>query len=262
MQALRNRVQGPRNQEEFDREASIITRGQRIPGDDLDDVLREIQSGAQFEELSESAGDFSEPDSKDEKLRIANAQAEIVKAATPQPAMEIPAEILDVLKSPERQELLEVARSLRRSHEHARTLLFLTPVGKIRCTVNWMSCRPDQINAMSMFFVKTRADSLAFIPDPGAVFDIAFEGREGHVKVVCLAEPQRLYPGVDLLCFMPHNSLVEKNGQLADGAPSVVSGKPSTEIVDGEPVAKGEQPLQKSAFSQSGHLDFDLPRPQ
>jgi hypothetical protein len=181
--------------------------------------------------------------------------------APSKPTGDIPVEILDVLKSPDRQELVEVAQLLRRSQYHSQTMLFVTPLGDIKCTVNWMSCSPHQINPNSMFFVKTRANTLAFIPKPGAEFDIAFEGAKGSARVVCLAEPLRLYPGVDLLCFMPHTPFVEKTGQLKDGAPSVVSGKPATAVIDDEPVVDGEQPMRKEAFSIRQSVDFDKVRP-
>lgn len=258
MTSLKNRVKGPRTQEEFDREASMISRGARIPGDDLDEILNVIREGDCIEELDD--------DNMSESLVLPIA-AEKPIALAPQghsvtPAQDIPVEILDVLNSAERNELMEVARQLRRSQEHERTLLFITPVGAIKCTVNWMSCQPKDISTSSMFFVKTRANALAFIPNPGAVFDISFEGYPGRTKVMCLAEPQRLYPGVDLLCFMPHTPGMEKTGKLNDQAPSVVSGKPSTTVVEDEPVVEGEQPMHKTAFtvgnSQTG---YDNPRP-
>ena len=257
MTMLNHRVQGPRTKEEFEREARLMSRGRRIPGDDIDDMLRVIQDG---DHINEDDGLTETPDYEEPGPSAAAFEAvvRIPQVATP----EIPIEILDVLKSPERHELLEVARHLRRSQEHARTLIFITPIGDIKCTVNWMSCNPGEISSASMFFVKTRANSLAFVPKPGAVFDISFEGYPGQTRVMCLAEPQRLYPGVDLLCFMLHNPGMEKNGQLKEGAPSVVSGSPSTEIIDDEPVADGEKPMSKAAFTIGNpHTGFDNPRP-
>jgi len=253
MTSINNRTQGPRNKEEFEREARMITRGARIPGDDLDDILNVIREG---DHIAEVDGDVSIPAAPTPTTTSA------LKVQPVTPTQDIPAEILDVLNSTERNELLEVARQLRRSQEHERTLLFITPVGKIKCTVNWMSCQPRDINAASMFFVKTRANSLAFIPEPGASFDIAFDGHPGQTKVTCLAEPQRLYPGVDLLCFMPHNQAMEKTGKLKDQAPSVVSGKPATTVVEDEPVVEGEQPMHKAAFNLGNpQTGYDNPRP-
>lgn len=250
-------MQGPRTPEEFDREASLMSRGQRIPGDATTDILRDIRSGVDIEEVDGSEPEPEPPTPSSIALDVVSKPAQPSK-----PHPNIPVEILDVLDSPERAELLEVAKMLRRSQDSMHTMIFRTPIGDIKCPVNWMSCRPIDINDDSMFFVKTRPNSLAFIPKPGAVFDIAFEGMRGEARVVCLAPPQRLYPGVDLLCFMPHTPFMEKTGQLKEGAPSVVSGDPSTKIVDGEPVADGERPISKSAFA-TGQLsrDFDIPRP-
>ena len=234
-----------------------MSRGQRIPGDDLTDVLQSINDGLSIPEADDDGDDIPADESA---TREESTPAYVDRR---EPPSDIPVAILDVLKSPERQELIEMAQLLRRSQDHTKTMLFLTPLGDIKCTVNWMSCRPSEINSSSMFFVKTRANSLAFIPKPGAVFDIAFEDNSNSVKVICLVEPQRIYPGVDLLCFMPHNQFMEKTGQLKEEAPSVVSGKPSTHVVDGEPVAEGEQPMRKEAFNRASTAsqDFDKFRP-
>lgn len=268
MTTLNRRIQGPRNQSEFSREVVLMSRGKRVPEDDLIDMLDRIEEG-DVEEADEYAA--QEPTVTEDLGDSIPSSSGILKEPTPvsgKPTGDIlaetstiPVEILDVLKSPERQELIEVAQLLRRSQYQAQTMLFVTPLGDIKCTVNWMSCRPHQINPNSMFFVKTRANTLAFIPKPGAEFDIAFEGVKGSVRVVCLAEPLRLYPGVDLLCFMPHTPFVEKTGQLKDGAPSVVSGKPATTFVDDEPVVDGEQPMRKEAFNLKQPSDFDKVRP-
>lgn len=236
-----------------------MSRGNRMPGDNLTDMLRDISNGVEIVEIDSDPNDLEAPV---EQLHEAKPAYVIPSPAPSRPDVDIPIEILDVLKSPERQELIEVAALLRRSHEHTRVMLFMTPIGDIRVTVNWMSCKPSDINPDGMFFVKTRANSLAFIPKPGAVFDVAFEGVKGQVSVVCLAAPQRLYPSVDLLCFMPHTPFMEKTGQLNEGAPSVVSGRPSTVVVDGEPVAEGEEPMRKSAFAATSKFaDFDQVRP-
>ena len=236
-----------------------MSRGQRIPGDDLTDVLRSINDG----DIIPEADDTDADPSPDDDVFDSHNEPQPTVVPRADASIDVPAVIIDVLKSPERQELIEMAQLLRRSQDFTKSMLFITPLGDIKCTVNWMSCRPSEISTSSMFFVKTRANSLAFIPKPGAVFDIAFEGYPNAVKVICLVEPQRIYPGVDLLCFMPHNQFMEKTGQLKDEAPSVVSGKPSTHVVDGEPVADGEQPMKKEAFSHASapQKDFDNFRP-
>lgn len=164
--------------------------------------------------------------------------------ADPAPALpRTPEVITKLLASPARDELLGIANMLEAVSRSSYRIIFHTPVGDIKCQVSWLSQAPGVIlRSEGMFFVKMRSDAMVFTPRPGAVFDIGFEGTDGRLAVVCLAEPQRLYPGVDLLCFMPHNSAVEKNGRLKEDAPSVVSGKPSNEVVNGEPVVSGEKP--------------------
>lgn len=238
-------IQGPRTREEFEAMADQMRRGPRIPGDATDDLLRLVRSGGISDE-DEYNEDDEEFDAEDVEVPIDRLPA--CEPPSRKPALNIPSEILHVLESPEREELIEVARILSRSVK-TRTLVFYTPIGDIRCQVNWVSCDPSQIGNNALLFVKTRANSLAFTPKPGATFDIGFDGYEGQTRVVCLADPQTIYPGVDLLCFMPHNLAVEKTGRLNSDAPSVVSGNPSDAVENGEPVVKGEKPMEKSAFN-------------
>jgi hypothetical protein len=168
----------------------------------------------------------------------------------------VPDVITKLLASASRDELLEIANMLEAASRLSHRIVFHTPVGDIKCQVSWLSQAPGiLLRSEGMFFVKMRSEAMVFTPKPGAVFDIGFEGADGRLTVVCLAEPQRLYPGVDLLCFMPHNSPVEKNGKLKDDAPSVVSGAPSNEIVNGEPVVAGEKPV--AAVWPDTAKDFD-----
>lgn len=170
----------------------------------------------------------------------------------------MPEVIARVLASPEGPELVEVARLLDKASATERNIIFFTPVGDIKCRINWRSCSPsDLAKSGELFLIKLRSSSVAFVPKPGAVFDIGFEDYAGRISVVCLAPPQQLYPGVDLMCFLPHNSAMEKTGRLNDGAPSVVSGNPSDTVSkEGEPIVEHEK-----AASTDG-LDFDRPRPQ
>jgi hypothetical protein len=166
----------------------------------------------------------------------------------------LPPAVLRVLNSPDRAELIEVAKMLDQGSKSERFIIFYTPVGDIKCRINWQSCEPDNLRGNeNLFFVKMRSSDVAFTPKSGALFEIGFVGYAHKFEVVCLAPPQQLYPGVDLMCFLPHNPPMEKNGKLREGAPSIVSGAPS-DMVDtaGEPVVAGE----KSASV----VDFDRPR--
>jgi hypothetical protein len=159
-----------------------------------------------------------------------------------------------VLTSPDRAELIEVAKMLDQGSKQERFIIFLTPYGDIRCRINWQSCEPENLRGSeNIFFVKMRSSDVAFTPKSGAHFEIGFSGYAHTFEMVCLAPPQQLYPGVDLMCFLPHNPAMEKNGKLKEGTPSVVSGAPSNTVDPaGEPVVEGE----KSAST----LDFDRAR--
>ena len=172
---------------------------------------------------------------------------------TPAPQPDVPSLIARVLASPDRGELLEVARMLEQGLKQDRYIIFHTPIGDIKCRINWQSCEPAQLKGSeNIFFVKMRSADVAFTPKSGAVFEIGFVGYTRTFSMVCLAPPQQLYPGVDLLCFLPHNSAMEKTGKLADGSPSIVSGEPSnTTDKLGEPIVDGEK---------SASEDFDRVR--
>lgn len=209
----------------------------RVPEDDLRELISGLRDGTIDDDADET---HDEPVERPTRRAASPAVPEVIQA---------------VLDSPARHELLEVAKMLSSSVNQKQHIIFHLEVGDIRCDISWLSQEPSSLlRSDRMFFVKMRSDSRMFTPKPGAVFDVGFHGMAGRLTVICLSEPQRLYPGVDLLCFMPHNPAVEKNGKLNDDAPSVVSGEPSNEVVDGEPVVKGEKPAQAPT------QDFDFVR--
>jgi hypothetical protein len=159
-------------------------------------------------------------------------------------------------------ELMAVAKFLDPHSRQTLTLVFHTPIGDVRTPVNWSSYPPEQIHrAKDLLLILVRTSSSTFIPIPGSDLEISFaEHGGGRLRATCLAPPMRLYPGVgiDLLCFLPHvDASVEKNGQLKDGAPSVVSGNPSTHTdEEGEPLADGEKAASLRQVAES----WDHPR--
>lgn len=135
-------------------------------------------------------------------------------------SVSVPGIISKVLNSTDRQELLAIAEMLDRTSAKEQFIKFVTPVGDIRCKICWMSCRPDELKGSeNLFFVKIRTADASFIPKSGAVFDVGFSDSGPTFSVMCLAPPQPLYPGIDLMCFLPHNNPMEKNGKLKDGVP-------------------------------------------
>jgi hypothetical protein len=202
----------------------------RTPEDDTIDLIRSLRDGT----LTHIA-----PIKQDEPAEVKYQQS--------RPLPDVVGRVLD---SQDRAELIEVARMLDRDSAQERYIIFYTPVGDIKCRINWLSCAPEALRTSdSIFFVKMRSSDVAFTPKSGAQFEIGFSGCGYKFDVVCLAPPQQLYPGVDLMCFLPHNTSMEKNGKLKEGAPSVVSGDPSDKVdTSGEPVADGEQSLSTKDF--------------
>jgi hypothetical protein len=218
-------------------------------------LLRDLRNG--FDDDLDDSLTSSEPERSDPIT---------APTATPSPGVNVPEVVARVLAGACRQEFIEIAKLLDAEAESFRYIRFVTPIGDIRCRINWISCAPSDIKVDGMFFIKVRAGDMMFTPKPGATFDVGFDGYPDRVvSVVCLAEPQRLYPGVDLLCFMAHNRLVEKTGRLKEGAPSVVSGGASNSVQGGEPVLNTERAtelseMQKEALVKSPTRDWDQPR--
>lgn len=176
----------------------------------------------------------------------------------------VPDVIRRVLESEDRGELLEVARLLDAAAKTERNIVFYTPIGAVKCRINWRSASPDDLRRTDgIMFVKLRSSAVSFVPKIGAAFDVGFEDYDGRLHVICLAM-QQLYPGVDLLCFMLHTPTMEKQGVLRDGAPSVVSGKPSVDVDNGEPVAENEKSASAAALESVSKIpqpvDFDQVR--
>ena len=211
-----------------------IHSGQRIPEDDTNDLLRKLREGMDY----------------DPAHHTVDAPRE--EAAAPH-QLSIPPAVARVLASADRNELIEVAKMLDQDSARERFIIFYTPVGDIRCRINWQSCEPEHLKGNDgIFFVKMRSSDVAFTPKSGALFEIGFAGYSHKFSVVCLAPPQQLYPGVDLMCFLPHNSSMEKNGKLNEGAPSVVSGAPSDKVDGGgEPVVDGEKAASVVDFDRA-----------
>lgn len=230
--------------------------GQRVPSDAVDETIASLREG-DFSDI-EDDDDPTESDRVSEEPAIpVIAPSRTGLAYPPRPShQDVPDVVRQVLESSAREELIGVANFLQKRKK--LTLIFHTPIGDVRTRVDWCSNQPDDLlRGDNLMLVKVDSSESTFSPAPGAELDISFAEYAGKARVICLAPPQRLYPGVDLLCFLPQTQPVEKNGRLKDDAPSVVSGKPSdTTDAAGEPVAEGE----KSAAIQPTKMDFDKVR--
>jgi hypothetical protein len=245
------------------------------PGDATDALVARMRSG-----------DLSEVIEADE---IEQATIRIPAVPTPEydipdspivtvreAGIRIPPVLVQLLGTEAESELLAVAKCLSDRTRKKLTLVFHTPIGDVKSPVAWSSAEPMHLHRVKhLLLIMVRSSESMFAPHPGSELEISFlEHRDSpRVRVLCLAPPMQLYPGVgiDLLCFLPQSASVEKQGVLHDGVPSVVSGRPSDRVDDetGEPIAEGEKSASarfpevgKSVANVAGaaRLDFDRPR--
>lgn len=187
--------------------------------------------------------------------------------------VKLPPVLQRIFGTPEEDELLAVAKILDARNSKKLTLVFHTPIGDVKIPVTWSSASPDGLHrCRDLLLIMVRSSDSMFIPNPGSKLQISFWEHQDAPRlwVTCLAPPMQLYAGVgiDLLCFLPENDVVEKTGRLKDGAPSVVSGQPSTGVDDfGEPVVEGEKsasarllPEELTREDSEETEDFDQPR--
>lgn len=216
------------------------------PGDKTEELIRSMRAG------DNSAVFMDEEEDEEQESLPAPPPIPGNPPAPGTPAMRIPPILTQLLGTDAEGELLAVANILNTREKRRLTMMYHTPIGDVKCPVSWCNLdpahlgRPDQ----SLMLVLVRTSETLFTPRAGAELEISFDGyrSESRMSVLCLAAPMQLYPGVgiDLLCFLPQNTPVEKQGVLKDGAPSVVSGRVSDDVDkdSGEPIASGE----KSAF--------------
>lgn len=158
----------------------------------------------------------------------------------------VPDAVAQLLGTDAESELVAVARAIGQRNKNKLTLIFHTPIGDVKCPVSWSNVAPIGLaRTRSLVLVLVRTSDTTFAPNPGSEVDISFAGTtESKLRVLCVAPPMNLYPGVgiDLLCFLPQITEMEKQGVLKAGAPSAVSGTPSNDFdeVSGEPITTGE----------------------
>ena len=228
--------------------------------EDEDDIAADDAALRQFHQI---------PDAEDEADEVTFSESPATTAARRMqqaPSLEprLPPALAKLIGTEAEHELMAVARFLDARNKKGLTLVFHTPIGDVKCPVNWSSTEPSQLyRCKHMLMIMVRSSESMFVPHPGSDLEISFwEHRDTpRLRVTCLAPPMQLYPGVgiDLLCFLPQTESVEKQGVLHDGAPSVVSGRPSThtESETGEPVAEGE----KSAGAKFTGVDWGSTEP-
>lgn len=237
-----------------------------MPEDDTMDLLRNLREGK-----TDGVDDGTTEEVEPSHAPVADLPQQLSKST-------VPDVIARVLASESKSELLELAAFLD-PHKKKRTmtLVFHTNVGDVLCGADWCSQDPTRLGEQTgILFVKTRKSASTFAPTEGVELDISFREHPGRIRVMCLAPVMTIYPGVDLMCFLPQDASMEKNGKLADDAPSVVSGLASDTVDDGgEPIQAHEKsastklavgrgsPLRGARVDSpviDEHEDFDVAR--
>lgn len=214
------------------------------PEQHTNDLLRKLRDGVDVDDLTPAA--------------VEKPTAAGVENLPPSTPTTVPDVVSAVLQSDRRRELIEVAKMLYEAQ--TRIMVFHTDIGDISCKVTWRSTHPKRASD-ELLIVKTLVSDTGFCPKPGSSFEISFDDHPEHMRVCCVSLPCQLYPGVELLCFIPQPlNKMEKNGKLNDDAPSVVSGEPSDTVdQQGEPVRQGEKSasatLPKPVLAPAGQFD-------
>jgi len=154
-------------------------------------------------------------------------------------AQEIPSVVLAALKTHPAE--VEAAASMLLSSRNTPRLLFSLPVGDFMFRHLWSSQSVKELQHGDTLLVRVRSSEMSFSPRVGAVMSLAEEKSPNDCVTVQSVAKVTEYAGVDMLVFIVLESVaMQKEGRIAQGAPSVVSGRPSTKIVDNEPLADDE----------------------
>lgn len=236
------------------------------PGDEVDDLVASLAAGdaSMFvdddDDNSEGIGDPVEPGTPPEgetKVLFSTPavgdsplQRLYEEAPRPDPILNaITPSIRGALQDQAlKLELDAFANFLVHRQREDLALVFHTPIGNISSSIVWCNIRAaDWEDLDELILVMVRSTSASFSPEPEVEMDLSLRSHGSEtptIRAMCLARPMRMYPGagIDLLCFLPYNDAVEKNGKLEEDAPSVVSGEPSNGVdEDGEPIKEGEK---------------------
>lgn len=236
-------------------EKPIETAGNRgwIPSDAVGDLLREIS-----EELED-------PGTEQEDEGPAS-EAPPPPVAAPRPRSQplppthrsehqIPGDIEELLSGPDKEDYHALMRWHSKMLREEGTFIEVdTSIGSVRCPLAHFQ---EDHGLLQMFLTKKQQ---VFVPKEGAQLELTVHHR-GEVRrygVMCVLPPIPIPGiGVDLMVFTVESGPVEKNARLEVGAPSSVSGKPSTGTSNGEAVAHGEEASPPPAVKAK---DFDVPR--
>lgn len=218
------------------RSGNEVARGGKLAVDELNDFLDIIDS------------DDEERLPRDEKVR---GQGSV--------ASPLPPDIAHLMRGDHRSLLLKMATWLRDAVSGKTENVFIeTDFGAIKFEVIDWTDTPGFVRLI------VNEERLPFRPRPMATMRII--RNEKNYNVTCVATPMPMIPGLPfselLLVINQHsnpNNNVEKDAKVRTGiTPSVVSGLPSTDIDNEEPVSDGEK--SASWRDAASAFDFDIAR--
>jgi hypothetical protein len=238
-------------------DAPIPTAGNRgwIPSDAVGDFLREVREDI----AGKAGGDLVEeephPEPPVQPQRKASVPTPARRQDLPAPEEQMPGDISALLSGGNKGALFSLLRCYDRMLREDDTFIEVaTPIGNVRCPLAHF--QEDQ-GLLQMFLTKKQQ---VFVPKEGAqlVLTLHHRGETRRYGVMCVLPPIPIPGiGVDLMVFTVESSPVEKNARLEVGAPSAVSGKPSTGVSHGEAVAHGEEASPPAPLVVR---DFGVPR--
>lgn len=188
-----------------------------------DDVMEDDELKEELDkmEMFRKAVKPAKPVDPPSELELTDTRQAPQRAA---PEVKIPPALAKLFGTEAEAELMAVANLLDPSKSRGITMIFHTTVGDVKCPVKWVNTDLHGIaRSEDLLLVIVRSSESMFVPTPGAELPVSFVredgAKSGELMVTNLSHPMRLYPGVgiDLMCFLPHTSQVEKNGKVPDG---------------------------------------------
>ena len=171
------------------------------PGDETQNFILRLRSGDDSELLTEEdEEDVAADDAALQQLRSNKEEEERwperKPEAAPAPAAPaMPPALAKLIGTDAEDELMAVARFLDVRNKKKLTLVFHTPIGDVKCPVNWSSTESSQLHrSRHLLLILVRSSESMFVPRPGSELEISFwEHRDQpRLRVICLAPPMQL----------------------------------------------------------------------
>lgn len=226
---------------------------QRTKMDDSDDVIDALRDGL----ISVSDRKEKKPEKKE--APVEDTPRKKTEPTTTAGTIKIPGIIAKVLASDHAKDLVGFAEYITR--EAKKDITFHTDAGDIVCKVSSPNIEIERLNKPDeLVMFKVHSGGFFFSPKPGVPLKVSFKNQAGEFWLTSLSRPYPLFPGVDLLVFLTHDPIMEKQAVIRAGeTPSVVSGKKSDHIdEDTDEAVNGSE--KSASVSMPEAADFDKPR--